>query len=287
MSAPALELPTLEVNVPRYEPGRATVLSIWPFDQKHPTYHAGMVTYWHPKCEPDKIKVVQMNPMRMCMVPSNPVKPEDLWMAKYTEQPCQPGKGYVRIDVVDTYTRIRDRYAEGVEDNAPILFRDAMIPANAVANMLVDTFSGGRTGDDVYGGAGIKVYDPRQTLEQQLADLDRMQRELAGGLYDKAEEFALNRQFTNITNYHRTLAQWAQLPHRDWMRVDRNARKEMKTCPNCQEAIPAACIICTKCHVNLVQLAEEYGVGKSDEAVQMILALKKKSTEAKVEAKVK
>ncbi len=282
MTAPAL--PELNIAQPTYRPGSAVLLSLWPFDQLLTTYHAGVVTYGHPKAEPNKIKTVVMNPLRLSMPGSDPVPPEDMWMAKYLDPvDCEPGKGHVRIHLVDTYTLTRDWALES--ENSKPAFSPKIITAASVAESLVKAFSGGRLGDGIYGGAGMAVYDASRPLEVQLAEMHANQMQLATSLYEHAAELAAKREYGKITRVHRTLAEWAGLPRADWM-IERQP-KATKPCPNCNEPIPAMAIKCTAagCGINLVQFAREYGIGLEDPAVVAVMNFKPKPAAAAAPAK--
>lgn len=272
--------------MPVYTPGMSTVLSIWPFDQTHMTHHAGIITYGHPAAAKDQIKVVQMNPERVTMRPSNTpvgVEYKSPYMSKYTNMPIKSGIGYTRIDVYDTYTRARNFSMES--DNTPVVIVDHPITALSVADMLVKIFSGGRPGDYVYGGPGMVVYDPKRSLEEQLAELHAKQTLFAEGIVNEAEGFAAERQWKNITSVHRTLAKWLGYTPKDWgIASQRNVA--VKKCVNCQADIPLRALKCTNagCGVNLVQFYQEFGLGSDDEAVLDVLKWRK-SSEPKAEPK--
>lgn len=271
----AVEIPALPDTPasPVYTPGMSTVLSIWPFDQTHMTYHAGIITYGHPAAEKDKIKFVQMNPDRVCLGG----KADGAWMSRYTTQPVRPGvPGYTRIDVYDTFTAGRNWVAES--ESRPVVIDNHPITSIAVADMLVRTFSGGRSGDHIYGAPGLCVYDPTKPIESQLSELDHKQRLFAEGLINEAENFAAQREFRNITTVHRNMAAWLGYVPKDWGIASMRRVGQTKPCPNCNQDIPLRALKCTAtgCGINLVEFFDSYGIGATDDAVQDIVKLREK-----------
>lgn len=280
MSAVALP-PLPVVQQPVFTPAQATVLSIWPFDQTHVTYHAGQITYGHPAAEKNKIKLVQMNPERVMLGGKGPAP--GVWMAKYSHEKID-GPGYTRIDVYDTFTSSRNWAVESEKD--PTAFNQNPITARAVATMLVSVFSGGRSGDHIYGGPGVKVYDPAQSLEAQLAEMDSMQRLFAEGMVHEAEYFANRREYKSISDAHRKMAQWLGYQPKDWGFANLAPKGPTKKCVNCGVEIPKQALQCVSagCGVNLVLWFEQYGLGADDDAVQNVIAMKARLATDKAKA---
>lgn len=260
----------------QYTPGKATIISIWPFDQSYVTQHAGAITYLHPAAKKDEVRHIYINPERVSnrfIMTENPW----LWDGKLKKVPL--GQGYTRIDVCDTYTLIRNAAVE--DERNPRVLEERRIPARQAADAAVRIFSSNRPGDNIYGGPGMDVWDPNQrSLPDLLAELHNRQTLFARGAVEMADAmYAEEKSTRNITTFHRTLAQWLNINDRPWYLPLTDS--PMKTCLNCTKTIPMGALSCPYCQEDLVDFYFMYEMDGGDPRVREFGELRRRIEERK------
>jgi len=225
-------------------PGSEAILSIFPMEMVMPTYHASMHRYLHPPADRDKIITLRNNPARTTQYPATDDQP-----FFYNEEPCEPGSGYVRILVYDSYQLLRD----WAQDNESLIKKD--IPARLIADDLVKTWSAGRLTDSAQGAPGIMRYDSRIGLENQLAQMHQNQTIYFRELVFQADRFHEEKKWNDITNLHRAAAEYLNEEQRPWFNPIKGQKS--KNCPACQKSMALMAIVCGACNTNIIKFAKE------------------------------
>lgn len=228
-------------------PGKEVIISVFPSIMTLETQHAGMYKYYHPPCQRDKVIILTNNVERTTLQPAKEGPP-----FFYQEQDCEMGEGFTMIEVFDTYQITRDWTIDNeVYINRPILAGGP----SGVAVDLVKCWTSGRFTESASGGPGIRVYDAKRDLNEQLAELRAHQSVYFRDLIHQADEFSQRSEMRNITNLHRMAADWEGVKDRKWFEAIQ--AKATKSCPGCGETINANAIICKHCNVNIIIFAED------------------------------
>jgi len=261
-------------------PGRAEILSIFPMELSLLVPHAGpQFTYIHPPADRNKKILMAYNPKRTTEFP-----PSSELAFTYKEEPVTDGKGFTRIVLYDTYQLVQD----WTQDKPTVVKKD--IPVKMVVEDLVRCWCSGRLTDSAEGGPGIAVYEPKIRLQEQLDALWHKQSSYFRGLVFQADRFFETKQWGNITNLHRTAAEYVGGEARPWYQP--LSEGVMKSCPACQTKMERLAIVCGKCNTNIVKFAkdmQEIGVKIEDPVLDHLkldfALIEKTSGKAKPEAK--
>lgn len=228
----------------RTDPGRKTILSIFPVELTRNIQHAGFITYFHPPARKDKIIRVNMNPSRVTVQRPNPLAP----CFHITDSVVSTGdRGYLLIQCVDTYQWVQN-YERERQEQLPISAAD-------VAQALVREWTQGRRMNQ--GAIGMKVLDPNEPIRSQVDQLWAAQTEYFRSMILEADGFFDNPQDRKaIGELHRKAAEWLGTENRPWFRQQEEIR--MKTCPNCMERINAQAVGCKECSVFLPEFYRKH-----------------------------
>jgi len=238
--------------------GTGVVLSIYPVELVSATPHAGMFRYLHPPANRDKIITLECNPLRTTVYPAQEGEP-----FMYAEEATEQDYGFTQIIVHDSYQLTRD----WAQDTETYVKRD--IPAASIVKALVQEWASGRMTDSASGGPGIRVYEPRISLEEQLEVMRENQTLYFRELVFQGDKFHDAKQWDQITNLHRIAAGWLREETRPWYNPIKGQR--MKTCPACGESMNLMAIVCKSCSTNIFSFAksmQELGVVITDPVLE-------------------
>ena len=245
----------------RVEPGRTTMLSIFPVEMFLSTPHAGVFTYLHPAAKKDKILTMSVNPNRVSIQSPDPLaKPFTL-----TETTPKSGRGYTLLNLYDTYQWCTN-YAHDRMEPLPIA-------SGIVAEALERIWISGRRTES--GRIGIQVLNNDEPIERQVDNLWANQTAYFRSLVNEADKFEMDRDRKYITEIHRTAAAWIGIETRPWCRPLEERRS--KRCVACAKDILAEALVCSECSTFLPEFHEKHGVPYEGDATvgEFILRMSK------------
>jgi hypothetical protein len=246
VSAIPLDQSYLEDRERQIEPGRCTILSIFPVELTRYIPHAGLSTYFHPAASKDKIIHVKMNPARMTVQRPDVSAP----CFHISDSPVPTGKrGYTLLQCVDTYQWVQN-YEREKQEPLPIT-------AESAATSLVREWTQARRVNQ--GAIGIALLDAKSPISAQVDRLWESQTAYFRSLVIEADGWfvsTVSSERASIAEIHRKAAEWLGTENRPWFRQQEEVR--MKTCPQCSERIMATAIGCKECQVFLPDFYRKY-----------------------------
>lgn len=228
------------------EPGRRTILSIFPVEAYRTIAHAGLSTYYHPAAQKDKIIRVSMNPARLTV--QTPRAGATFFHVTETTVPSGE-RGYLLLQCVDTYQWVMNYERERLE---PL-----PITAESAATSLLQEWRQGRRTSQ--GAIGMDLLDPTQPIDAQVNRLWDQQTAYFRSLVLEADGFFASivpSERAAIGELHRKAAEWLGTEDRPWFRQQEEVR--MKTCPKCSERIIASAVGCKFCQAFLPDYYAKY-----------------------------
>lgn len=238
----------------RIQPGRATLLSIFPVELSITSNHAGRAVYVHPPADKARILEVTMNPERLMVQSADPDQPMFTFS---TPKECSSGeRGYTLLHVCDTYQWCNNYEREKMEP-LPI---SAAIVAESLERSWVQ---GQRTAS---GKIGIKVLDQAKALKPQLDDLWADQTAYFRSLVNEADKHDQDAERKYITEIHRVAAKWMGIENRPWCKP--MEERHVKRCPACSSDILAEALVCKECSTFLPEFYRAHQISwETDSAV--------------------
>jgi hypothetical protein len=168
--------------------------------------------------------------------------------------PAAPKDGYSEIEVEDLWEWINNWRDDGHHELGP-----APKSADIVARSLVDAWTSNTIGAGTGGRPGIAVRNEDIPLEQQLADLRRVQNLFFTALVDEAQQAFNSHEYKKITSLHRLAARSLNLKVA-WI-ADLSAENlPLKKCPACGRDILAEALKCENCQTMLPDFYETNAV---------------------------
>jgi len=230
----------------RLQPGRATVLSIFPVALNITSHHAGRAVYLHPAADKTQILEVTMNPNRMSV--QNPGSEEPMFVISPARQCASGERGYTMLHVCDTYQWVNNPERERME---PL-----PVPAATVAESLERSWTQGQR--TASGKIGIRVLDPNQPLRGQVDALWADQTAYFRSLVNEADKFDQDKDRKFITELYRVAARWMGIENRDWCKS--MEERHVKRCPACASDILAEALTCKECSTFLPEFYKVHGI---------------------------
>jgi hypothetical protein len=167
----------------------------------------------------------------------------------YVMPAAEPG-GYQTLMVHDTFSYNRNYHVEGFA-----LF-EAPVPAQVVAENLVQAWSTGLVGTKDGLGPGIMICAGLTPTPEEIAEVNKRQNAYFRSLIGEADALEGIHKAKDITDLHRLAAEWMGAKDRKWFRLI--SRVDSKSCPACAEEIRAEAKVCKHCNTNIAEfLAKE------------------------------
>jgi hypothetical protein len=152
-----------------------------------------------------------------------------------------PPDGYSQLVVDDTFASVKN-FTSGQLYPAPV-------PAAAVADNLVNSWTKGRVGSADGLGPGVLVCAGTVPQPAEIAEAKARQTNYFRSLVNDADIKFTKEGAVNITDDHRLAAKWMGVKDRKWAQP--MIPKSLVQCPACREEVYSEAILCKHCHTNI------------------------------------
>lgn len=158
-----------------------------------------------------------------------------------------PPEGHSQLTVEDTFASVKN-FSSGQLYPAPV-------PAAAVADNLVNSWTKGRVGSADGLGPGVLVCASMQPTAEEIDRARVQQTAYFRSLVNDADIKFTKEGALNITDDHRLAAKWMGIKDRKWAQP--MVPKSLVSCPACREEVFSDAVLCKHCHSNIPKFLAE------------------------------